>query len=122
MVDLFGDFACCSWTFCSPAGYAAPRAQTGPGVYPVPQFYHVTRAASLHFLSSIPVREWVEASLCAPLSEVSWVIWRYDWSFAAGEHVFEVRCFDGNGEEQIAEDRPPPPSGSAGIRDVTTTL
>jgi DMSO/TMAO reductase YedYZ molybdopterin-dependent catalytic subunit len=77
-------------------------------------------------ISKVEVRvdsgEWVEASLRAPLSEVSWVIWRYDWPFAAGEHVFEVRCFDGNGVEQIAEDRPPPPSGSTGIHSVTTTL
>ena len=77
-------------------------------------------------ISRVEVRvdegEWVEADLRTPLSEVSWVIWRYEWPFTPGEHLFEVRCFDGNGIEQIADDRPPPPSGASGIHNVTETF
>ena len=30
--------------------------------------------------------------LRSPLSETTWVLWRYDWPFEAGPHGFEVRC------------------------------
>ena len=58
---------------------------------------------------------WQEAQLRAPLSETTWVIWRYDWPFTAGQHVFEVRCVDGAGTPQIEAQRPARPSGATGI-------
>ena len=58
---------------------------------------------------------WQEAQLRAPLSETTWVIWRYDWPFAAGDHTFEVRCADGSGTPQIEEQRGNRPSGATGI-------
>ncbi len=45
--------------------------------------------------------EWVEAALRAPLSETTWVIWRYDWPFAEGRHTFRVRCYEGDGTLQL---------------------
>ncbi len=60
--------------------------------------------------------EWREAKLRSPLSDVSWVIWRYDWPFSEGSHVFEVRCVESDGTPQIAErSSSPRPSGSTGI-------
>ena len=58
---------------------------------------------------------WREARLRAPLSETTWVIWRYDWPFVAGSHFFEVRCTEGDGTPQIEEDRGNHPSGATGL-------
>ena len=44
---------------------------------------------------------WTEAQLRAPLSETTWVLWRYDWPFESGQHKFEVRCAEGGGTPQI---------------------
>lgn len=70
-------------------------------------------------ISKVEVRvdegEWREAQLREPLSDTTWVIWRYDWPFEAGDHTFAVRCYDGTGEMQIVENNPPKPSGATGI-------
>ena len=58
---------------------------------------------------------WQQAQLRAPLSETTWVIWRYDWPFAAGDHTFEVRCAEGDGTPQFEEARDNRPSGARGI-------
>lgn len=58
---------------------------------------------------------WQDAQLRSPLSETTWVIWRYDWPFAAGDHTFEVRCAEGDGTPQIEEQRGNRPSGATGI-------
>ena len=57
---------------------------------------------------------WQEAWLRAPLSETTWVIWRYEWPFAEGQHTFEVRCAEADGTPQIEEDRGNRPSGATG--------
>jgi DMSO/TMAO reductase YedYZ molybdopterin-dependent catalytic subunit len=59
--------------------------------------------------------EWTEAQLRSPLSETTWVIWRYDWPFEAGQHLFEVRCVDGNDVPQIERTSDAHPSGATGI-------
>ena len=61
---------------------------------------------------------WEEAHLRSPLSETTWVIWRYDWPYEAGEHHFQVRCAEGDGTPQIEEMNTPRPSGSTGIHSV----
>ncbi len=58
---------------------------------------------------------WQEAQLRTPLSETTWVIWRYDWPFAAGDHTFEVRCAEDDGALQIEMERGNRPSGATGI-------
>ncbi len=59
--------------------------------------------------------EWFPAQLRAPLSETTWVIWRYDWPFQAGEYRFEVRCIDGGGAAQREERHDVYPSGATGL-------
>jgi hypothetical protein len=59
--------------------------------------------------------EWREAKLRAPLSGLTWVIWRYDWQFQKGRHTFTVRCYDGEGAPQIVEEAPPEPAGASGL-------
>ncbi|HZD10088.1 MAG TPA: molybdopterin-dependent oxidoreductase [Candidatus Binatia bacterium] len=77
-------------------------------------------------ISKVEVRmdggAWQEARLRAPLSETTWVIWRYDWPFSAGDHTFEVRCVDGQGTQQIEDRRPARPSGATGIHSREVTL
>jgi DMSO/TMAO reductase YedYZ molybdopterin-dependent catalytic subunit len=77
-------------------------------------------------ISKVEVRvddgPWNEARLRAPLSDLTWVVWRYDWPFRPGNHRFTVRCVDGAGEAQIAQMAPPHPSGASGYSDKTVML
>lgn len=77
-------------------------------------------------ISKVEVRidegDWVEAQLRQPLSETTWVIWRYDWPFEPGQHRFEVRAYDGTGELQIEEPRSVRPDGATGIHSVSRTI
>jgi DMSO/TMAO reductase YedYZ molybdopterin-dependent catalytic subunit len=66
--------------------------------------------------------DWVEAQLRLPLSETTWVIWRFDWPFESGGHTFAVRCYEGDGTAQIAESNPTKPSGATGIDKLTRSL
>ncbi len=66
--------------------------------------------------------EWQAARLRAPLSETTWVIWRYDWPFAEGQHTFAVRAYDGDGIVQDDTQRGPRPSGATGIHGRSATL
>ena len=70
-------------------------------------------------ISKVEVRAdggpWVQARLRAPLSETTWVVWRYDWPFVPGDHTFEVRCAEGDGTAQIEEKMSNRPSGATGI-------
>ena len=57
---------------------------------------------------------WAAALLRQPLSDLTWVIWRYDWPFRAGHHTFRVRAFDGKGSAQDSEAMGAYPSGATG--------
>ena len=59
--------------------------------------------------------EWAEARLRRPLSDTTWVIWRYDWPFVEGTHTFIVRCVETSGAPQIETSAPPRPSGATGL-------
>ena len=58
---------------------------------------------------------WEAAQLRTPLSETTWVLWRYDWPFQKGKHTFAVRCVEADGTPQIEESRGNRPSGATGI-------
>jgi DMSO/TMAO reductase YedYZ molybdopterin-dependent catalytic subunit len=77
-------------------------------------------------ISKVEVRvdggPWQEARLRSPLSETTWVIWRYDWPFEEGDHTFEVRCAEGDGTPQIEEETPAHPSGATGIDSYEATV
>ncbi|MBT98762.1 MAG: hypothetical protein CL902_09040 [Dehalococcoidia bacterium] len=77
-------------------------------------------------ISKVEVRvvdgPWEEAQLRSPLSETTWVIWRYDWAFAEGNHTFEVRCAEGDGTMQVEEERGNRPSGARGIHRRRTKI
>lgn len=65
---------------------------------------------------------WQAAQLQTPLSELTWVIWRYDWPFRPGKHTFTVRCYDGNGTPQIATPSPAEPNGATGLHSRSMML
>jgi len=77
-------------------------------------------------ISKVEVRvdggDWQEAELRAPLSATTWVIWRYDWPFAAGDHTFEVRCAEADGTPQIEEEHANRPSGATGLDSYEATI
>lgn len=77
-------------------------------------------------ISQVQVRvdgaEWQDAQLRSPLSETTWVLWRYEWPFSAGEHLFEVRCAAGDGTVQIEEASDNRPSGATGLHSKEATL
>lgn len=95
---------------------------TGDPIIPIGGIAH----AGARGISKVEVRvddgEWVEAQLRDPLSETTWVIWRYHWPFSPGEHTFAVRCFEGDGTPQIEERRPTMPSGASGIHSVSRSI
>ena len=82
--------------------------------------------AGIRGISRVVVRvdggEWQEARLRSPLSEATWVIWRYDWPFESGEHTFEVRCFESDATPQIAEESDNRPSGATGLHQETVRI
>ena len=65
---------------------------------------------------------WEQASIRQPLSPLSWVIWRYDWPFRSGKHTFTVRCYDGNGKQQVTVPNPPAPDGATGLSSRSVML
>ncbi len=77
-------------------------------------------------ISRVEVRvdegEWVEAQLREPMSDTTWVIWRYDWPFDEGDHVFTVRAYEGDGTPQIEAVAGVRPSGATGYHSLNETL
>jgi DMSO/TMAO reductase YedYZ molybdopterin-dependent catalytic subunit len=58
---------------------------------------------------------WNAAELRRPLSDLAWVLWRYEWPWREGAHTFAVRAYDGDGVLQTTERNPTFPSGATGI-------
>jgi DMSO/TMAO reductase YedYZ molybdopterin-dependent catalytic subunit len=66
--------------------------------------------------------DWVAAELRHPLSQTTWVIWRYNWPFNAGRHTFQVRAYDGTGTLQVTDSHGTFPSGATGIDKMTRDI
>lgn len=90
-------------------------AEQEPMVVPVGGIAH----AGARGISRVEVRvddgPWQATRLREPLSDLTWVLWRFDWPFKPGAHTFTVRCFEGDGTPQIAERSPVRPSGATGL-------
>jgi len=65
---------------------------------------------------------WGAAQLRQPLSPLTSVIWRYEWPWREGEHVFAVRAYDGQGRLEITAQNPTFPKGATGIDTKTATI
>lgn len=67
--------------------------------------------------------EWQDAALRQPLSDVSWVIWRYDWAFGEGNYLITVRMIEGDGDtRQIEERAGVRPDGATGLHSRQASL
>ena len=77
-------------------------------------------------ISKVEVRvddgPWESARLRQPLSGLTWVLWRYEWPFVEGTHVFSVRAYDGTGALQPTEPHQPFPAGASGIDTESAVL
>jgi len=66
---------------------------------------------------------WVPAILrTPPLSPLTWVQWRYDWSPSAGRHKIRVRATDGTGALQIEEQSGVRPDGATGYQEKQISI
>ena len=67
--------------------------------------------------------DWLETDLRKPpLSQLTWVQWRYDWSPLPGKHEFKVRATDGNGDLQIEEKSGVRPDGATGFHSMDVRI
>jgi len=66
--------------------------------------------------------DWVEAQLRNPLSDRTWVIWRYDWQFEEGTHEFAVRTYETDGTLQPTETRGTRPDGATGVHSESASM
>ncbi len=57
---------------------------------------------------------WERAELRQPLSQLTWVIWRYEWPWQEGAHTFGVRAYDGRGVLQTTDAHGTYPAGATG--------
>jgi DMSO/TMAO reductase YedYZ molybdopterin-dependent catalytic subunit len=77
-------------------------------------------------ISRVQVRvdnnDYADALLRTPISDTTWVIWRYDWPFQSGSHTFTVRCVDGDGNTQIETVEGVRPSGATGLHSVSANV
>jgi DMSO/TMAO reductase YedYZ molybdopterin-dependent catalytic subunit len=77
-------------------------------------------------ISKVEVRvdqgPWEPAELRAPLSGLTWVIWRYEWPFREGRHEFAVRAYDGQGMPQDPQSHQPFPAGATAIDSQTAEI
>lgn len=58
--------------------------------------------------------QWQEAELASPVSDETWVQWKYDWDATPGEHIVQVRASDQSGWTQSPDFVPPAPNGAEG--------
>jgi len=66
--------------------------------------------------------DWEEALLRDPLSELTWVLWRYDWTFQEGSYTFAVRTYDANGDLQSLESQGTRPDGATGVHSMQAAM
>jgi DMSO/TMAO reductase YedYZ molybdopterin-dependent catalytic subunit len=74
-------------------------------------------------VSTDKANTWAPATLTAPLSGNSWVLWSFDWTpSAAGTYNVIVRATDGDGNVQTEAVAAPFPSGATGWHYVTVNV
>ncbi len=82
-----------------------------------------TRGISKVEYSTDGGHSWNQATLAAPLSPLSWVLWTAPWSPASeGAYTIVVRATDGSGSLQSSSNAPSFPSGSSGYHTVRVEI
>ena len=78
-----------------------------------------TRAISTVEVSTDGGRNWLPATLRAPLSALAWTLWSISWTpEREGAHTLQVRARDGEGRLQTAAVAPSYPDGASGLHTV----
>ncbi|HVL54476.1 MAG TPA: molybdopterin-dependent oxidoreductase, partial [Vitreimonas sp.] len=65
---------------------------------------------------------WRPAQLSVPISDATWVQWRFEWNATPGEHTLVVRATDGTGQVQTASPSRPAPDGARGHHRIRVTV
>lgn len=82
--------------------------------------------AGVRGISKVEIRidegDWFEADLREPLSDKTWVFWRYDWAFTDGTHTVEVRAYERDGTLQPTHVQDVRPDGATGIHSASARL
>jgi DMSO/TMAO reductase YedYZ molybdopterin-dependent catalytic subunit len=65
---------------------------------------------------------WGPAELSVPISEATWVQWRYSWDASPGSHTIRVRATDGTGTAQDSQVTRPPPDGARGYHTIQVSV
>jgi DMSO/TMAO reductase YedYZ molybdopterin-dependent catalytic subunit len=66
---------------------------------------------------------WDAAEIHDPGTDISWSLWRYEWTpEEPGESQVVVRAFDNDGEQQISDFRDQVPDGATGLHRVRATI
>jgi DMSO/TMAO reductase YedYZ molybdopterin-dependent catalytic subunit len=71
---------------------------------------------------SIDGGAWQPAVLSEPISDTTWVQWRFDWHAERGDHQIEVRATDGTGTVQTDARTRPAPDGARGHHAITVRV
>ncbi|WP_306967990.1 molybdopterin-dependent oxidoreductase [Arthrobacter oryzae] len=66
--------------------------------------------------------EWMETTLSAEASTITWRQWSYEWDATPGPHYIKVRATDGTGEVQTDKRADPVPDGASGWQSVMVTV
>jgi DMSO/TMAO reductase YedYZ molybdopterin-dependent catalytic subunit len=65
---------------------------------------------------------WSPAELSVPISDATWVQWRYSWDASPGTHNIRVRATDGTGTVQDSHVTRPPPDGARGYHRIQVSV
>ncbi len=71
---------------------------------------------------SVDGRAFQAAALSNPISDATWVQWRFDWDAKPGDHELTVRAIDGTGEPQTSDRSRPAPDGARGHHTIQVTV
>jgi hypothetical protein len=68
-------------------------------------------------------KTWQQATLKNPLSNLTWILWAYEWTPpATGSYVIYVRATDGSGQVQTSGIAPTFPNGATGYAMIETHI
>jgi DMSO/TMAO reductase YedYZ molybdopterin-dependent catalytic subunit len=65
---------------------------------------------------------WRDATVSTPISDATWVQWRFDWDATPGQHAVSVRATDGRGDVQTAQRSDPAPDGARGHHTIAVSV
>jgi hypothetical protein len=99
-----------------------PGSKVAPGRVTVAGWPGTSASASRRSRSRVDGGPWQPTTLAADGSVDTWRQWSWTWDAPAGNHVLQVRAFDGAGAAQTEAQAPPAPDGSTGLHSVNVKV